>query len=137
MPTRYKRKVHYLRGSRRMGRGNIKNRRGSGNRGGRGRAGLHKHKWSSVAAREEEFFGKHGFRRPNKKRVPVVNIWEIENYVEKGALEKDGEHYVFHFKGKVLGFGKLSYPVKVYALSFSKKAKEKIEAAGGQALQLE
>ena len=137
MPPRFKRKVHYLRGSRRMGRGNVKNRRGSGNRGGRGRAGLHKHKWSSVAHREEEFFGKHGFKRPNKKKVPTINIWEIENYVEKGALEKEGEVYVFHFKGKVLGFGNLKYPVKVYALSFSKKAKEKIEASGGEALLLQ
>ena len=37
---------------------------------------------------------------------------------------------------KVLGEGKLEKPIKVSAHRFSKQAKEKIEAAGGQAVIL-
>ncbi len=141
MVRRHERKKKYLRGWRRHGHGNIKNRRGSGNRGGRGRAGLHKHKWSKVAAEQEKYFGKKGFvsiqqKRGKRAERPTINLWEIANYIEKGMVEKEGDYYVFSFKGKVLGTGFLKEPVIVRAEAFTPKAKEKIEAAGGKAESL-
>ncbi len=72
-----KQKSKFL-GRKRFGRGNIKNRRGSGNRGGRGAAGLHKHKYSWVTRYDPDYFGKHGFSRPNRKSVDVINLYFIE-----------------------------------------------------------
>ncbi|HIQ39290.1 MAG TPA: 50S ribosomal protein L15, partial [Methanothermococcus okinawensis] len=37
---------------------------------------------------------------------------------------------------KVLGRGKISCPMIIKAIEFSEKAKEKIEAAGGEAIEL-
>ena len=133
MARRHERKVKSLRGYRRHGKGNVKNKRGAGNKGGRGRAGLKKQKWTSIAHKKDEYFGKHGFVRPKKKMVPSINLWEINNYIKRGALDKEGDAYVFNFAGKVLGSGFISSPVIVRALGFTEKAKEKIEAAGGKA----
>ena len=132
MPKRKERKSKYLRGMRRHGKGNIKNRRGAGNRGGRGKAGMHKHKWSYTVKYEPDKYGRHGFVRHNKKPMPAINVWEIENYIKQNMLEKDGELYTFTFKGKILGSGEITKPVKVRALKITQKAKKKIEEAGGR-----
>jgi large subunit ribosomal protein L15 len=134
MPKRKKKKKVYLRGFRRHGHGNIKNRRGSGNKGGKGNAGLHKHKWTYTVKYLKDHFGKKGFLRHNKKQLPVINLWEIEKLASEGKLDKIDDRYIFEFKGKVLGLGTLTSPVVVKALSFSSKAMERIKEAGGEAL---
>ena len=65
MPERTRRKKNKLRGNRTHGKGNTKNHRGAGSKGGRGRAGSHKHKFSKYY----KTFGKHGFVRKNKKET--------------------------------------------------------------------
>ncbi len=132
MVRRHERKVKSMRGYRRHGKGNVKNRRGSGNKGGRGRAGLKKQKWTSIAHMKDNFFGKRGFVRPKRKEVPSINLWEINNYIKKGVIDKEGDMFVFNFAGKVLGSGNLSVPVLVRAMAFTEKAKEKIAASGGK-----
>lgn len=60
-------KVKKFRGSRTCGGGSHKKRRGAGHRGGRGNAGVHKHKYLKFLKLEKlglYEFGKHGFTRP-------------------------------------------------------------------------
>ncbi len=138
MPVRRERKVNKLRGKRRHGRGNVKNRRGSGNRGGKGNAGLHKHKWSYVVKYEKDRYGNNGFvRHVKKKELPVVNLWEIDNMVKRGEIKKEGDGYKYEFKGKVLGSGNVSYPIIIKAIKYTEKAAKKVEAAGGKIEKIE
>ena len=64
---------------------------------------------------------------PTRKR-PVINLKKINKYTKPNE--------VVIVPGKVLGLGSLDHPVTVYAFSFSKSAKEKIEKAGGKARSL-
>ena len=60
-------RVKKYRGSRTCGGGSHKKRRGAGHRGGRGNAGVHKHKYLrfiKLAKLGLYEFGKHGFTRP-------------------------------------------------------------------------
>lgn len=115
-----------------FGVGNCKNRRGSGNRGGRGMAGMCKHKatWATVYA--PGYFGKHGFVRPNKVRMDVVHLFDIDRQALLGKLEKKEGKFVFVFDGKVLGTGKVTHPLKITALAWSKSVEEKLKAVGGE-----
>lgn len=125
-------KKKYL-GKRSFGRGNTKNRRGSGNRGGRGKAGISKHKWTWAAKNNKEYFGNLGFSRPvKKKEVPVIHVYELNQKAARNELKETGGKFSFEFRGKVLGTGKLSFPISVKASKWSKKAEEKIKAAGGE-----
>jgi large subunit ribosomal protein L15 len=124
-------------GSRNHGKGNAKNRRGKGNKGGWGRAGMHKHRFSYITVHERHFMahgGRYGFHNQNATpQLPVVNLWHIEQLALSGKLEKrDGRDY-YEFEGKVLGSGQITRPVTVKAARFSGKAAEKIKAAGGSA----
>ena len=63
-----------MRGSRSNGGGSVKRRRGAGNKGGKGKAGAGKHHWSTTVIENRYYFGKHGFKRPQKtihKSYPV------------------------------------------------------------------
>ncbi len=120
-------------GTRNHGKGNTKNRRGKGNKGGWGRAGMHKHRFTYITRYEPDFFGVHGFSNPRKVRMKTVNVYEIEQLALSGKLEKrEGKDY-FEFEGKVLGTGKITKPVAVKAAVFSAGAMEKIKKAGGSA----
>ncbi len=130
-------KKNYL-GTRSFGRGDTKNRRGSGNRGGRGKAGICKHKWTWAAKYAKDYYGKHGFVRPvKKKKLPVVHLYELNMKAARKELEEKEGKFFFRFQGKVLGTGMLSFPVSVKAVQWSKKAEEKIKAAGGEIVKVE
>ena len=62
----------------------------------------------------------------SRKNRPVVNLNEISKYSKEGSKVL--------IPGKVLGLGTLNHKVTVAACSFSKSAKEKIIASGGQCL---
>jgi len=66
-------------GSRFHGAGNAMKRRGKGSKGGWGRAGMHKHRWSYITAYEPDFYGVHGFARPKSQveEVESINLYEI------------------------------------------------------------
>jgi len=133
MPMRYKKKKLKYRGKRTHGGGNVKNRRGAGNRGGKGRAGIWKHRFSMVTAAGIKL-GKHGFSREKiKKEIQTINVGEIERYAIAGELKKENGMYVFDFGGKVLGAGTVTLPILVRAKAFSKKAEKKLMDAGGKA----
>lgn len=133
MVVRRRKKHRRFRG-RRTYHGSHKKWRGGGSRGGRGKAGLHKHKWSYTVKYEPEHFGKKGFRSLRKKGRGI-NLCELER-----MAKKSGENVIDVVKlgyEKVLGFGKITVPVKVMAKKFTRKAREKIENAGGEVVVVE
>lgn len=126
-------------GTRNHGKGNAKNRRGKGGKGGWGRAGMHKHRFTYVTRYERGFMahgGRFGFVSVRARKLPTMNLYEIESLAQKGKLEsRDGKAY-FEFQGKVLGTGMITKAVKVSALAFSEGAKKKIAKAGGIAEEM-
>jgi large subunit ribosomal protein L15 len=122
-----KRSRKYL-GTRSWGAGNIKNRRGSGSRGGVGRAGK-KHKFTRIVKYELDRLHHRGFAPWRKSKLNEINLDSVSKAAQgKPELELYGY--------KVLGGGSITVPVKVKASGFSKKAAEKIKQAGGEAVRL-
>jgi len=129
--ARLKKRNRKFNGSRNHGKGNAKNCRGKGNKGGWGRAGMHKHRFTYITAYEPDFFGVHGFASLKKVRIKTVNLHVIEQLALMDKLENKGGKATFEFEGKILGSGHITKPVHVRALSFSEGAIEKIKKAGG------
>lgn len=138
-----KKKSRSKRGSRTHGGGSAKKRRHSGNKGGKGLAGSHKHGWMKINRESPQHFGKYGFKRPSQiqKEVNVANVGEIDEYadelLEEGLAEKEGDEIVIDVSDleidKVLGGGQVTRPMKIIAKEFSGKAKKKLEESGGTA----
>uniref|UniRef100_A0A7J2TGM7 Large ribosomal subunit protein uL15 n=1 Tax=Archaeoglobus fulgidus TaxID=2234 RepID=A0A7J2TGM7_ARCFL len=88
-------RVKKYRGSRTCGGGSHKKRRGAGHRGGRGNAGVHKHKYLKflkLAKLGLYEFGKHGFTRPKavveeflRERNLISRLKELR---EEGKLDE-------------------------------------------------
>lgn len=116
--------------------GSHKKWRGGGSRGGRGKAGGHKHMYSYVVKYDPERFGKRGFKRPAKisERVKAINLGSLERIaMQQNKKEIDVKDLGFE---KVLGAGKISSPLVVKAKSFSKSAIKRLEEAGGKAVKV-
>jgi large subunit ribosomal protein L15 len=85
---------------------------------------------------------KRGFHNRHGRIVTSVNVDELENAFTAGAeVTPDSLRAAGLAKGiwdslKILGNGKLSKALKVSAHHFSAQAREKIQAAGGQAIDL-
>jgi large subunit ribosomal protein L15 len=135
MVVRKKKKSGKFRGSRTHGYGSHKKHRGAGSRGGRGKAGMHKHKWSSTIKYEPDRFGKRGFKRPSAttKKVNAINVGQLE----KVAASKKTLNLAEFGYDKVLGSGTISTALDVTAASFSRGAVKKIEEAGGKVTVIE
>ncbi|MEM3422432.1 MAG: uL15 family ribosomal protein [Candidatus Bilamarchaeaceae archaeon] len=132
MPKRKERKKRKYLGTRHCGRGNKKKGRGSGTKGGTGMAGSGKHKFTYITAHAPDYFGKRGFVRHGvKSDYNTINLYELDDLAKKDQLEKKDGIYYFEFKGKVLGTGEIKIPIIVKANAWSKKAENKIKAAGG------
>ena len=136
-----KKKKKKNRGSRTHGRG-IKHGRGAGERGGRGNAGLGKHKWKSLAKDDPDYFGPKGFTRPQKliKEEEVINIYQVEemldSLIEHGFATEEDDSYEVDLDeagfDKLLSKGKVTKEMKINVSDSSEKAKKKIEDAGGE-----
>ena len=132
MTVRERKRKNKLRGQRTHGKGDTKNKRGAGSRGGRGKAGSHKHKFTKYYAE----FGKDRKVR-EKSTVVALNLDEIEQLLPKwilqGKIEKgsntviDGNKLGF---SKVLARGKLKSKIVFENVKASKKAVEKIKESG-------
>lgn len=116
--------------------GSHKKWRGGGSRGGRGKAGMHKHKWSYTVKYEPEHFGKEGFKKPKEvsKKAAIINLEEIDKLAEKEKLKEIDLSQLGY--EKVLGKGKLTQALTIKAKYFSKSAIKKIEQAGGRAVKV-
>jgi len=139
MPTNKRSKY---RGSRTCGGGTHKNRRGAGNRGGRGRAGINAHhfvKWYKEMG--GPVFGKDGFSNSSQISVSVMDIGIIDQIVPsllaQGIAKNEGDVIVINIADigidKVLGSGKVTKKLNISAQAFSESAKVKIEKMGGKA----
>ncbi len=85
---------------------------------------------------------KKGFRNVNHKEFAIVNLDDLERLFEKGTevtpevLIESGIIGDVRDGVKILAFGTLSKKLKVSAHKFSAKAKEAIEGAGGEVINL-
>jgi len=133
-----------FRGSRTHGRGK-KAGRGAGLRGGRGNAGLHKHKWISIVKYDPDYFGHHGFKRPQSvvSGKVTMNLSEVEQSLPRlardgFAVQKDGRWTVDLTRlgvDKLLGSGRIGTAVMVKVEEASAKAEAKLKEAGGALLK--
>jgi len=138
MPTNKRSKY---RGSRTCGGGTHKNRRGAGNRGGRGRAGINAHhfvKWYKEMG--GPVFGKDGFSNSSQVTVTVMDVGIIDqilpSLLAQGIAKNEGDAIVINIAdmgiSKVLGSGKVTKKLNISAQAFSESAKIKIEKMGGK-----
>ena len=113
------------------GRGK-KGGRGAGLRGGRGNAGLLKHRWMYLVKNMPDHFGRHGFKRPKSmtKRDKIINVGELEEkFPGKKVINLTDEGF-----DKLLGGGMISSSLKITVNSASEKAVEKIKKQGGEVI---
>jgi len=140
MPTNKRSKY---RGSRTCGGGTHKNRRGAGNRGGRGRAGINAHhfvKWYKELG--GPVFGKDGFCNQTATPVTAIDIGALDQIVPsllaQGIAKQEGDSIVINAADmgieKVLGSGRVTRKFSISASAFSETAKAKIEKMGGKAV---
>ncbi|MBI4115956.1 MAG: 50S ribosomal protein L15 [Candidatus Omnitrophica bacterium] len=84
---------------------------------------------------------KRGFNHFPKRRFSIVNLDQLSRLGESEVTpEKLLERRIIHKLRdglKVLGDGKLDKAIKIHANHYSKQAKKKIEAAGGEALVIQ
>ena len=144
MVVRRKKKILKRRGQRSPGYGSQKKHRGGGSRGGRGMAGLHKHKRMTGLKYMPDHFGKRGFKRPQniRRRMKTINLWELDSRIDELLKRKkvksvNGRIMVNLSElgyDKLLGDGHLKHKLIVEAKSFSKIAIKKLEETGGKAI---
>lgn len=127
----------------RLGRGNASGHGTSSTRGTKGQksrsgvGGLKRLGFRKILFATPKFKG----MKPRYPKMAVVNLEDLEKNFDSGAvvmskslLEKNLISSNF-FGIKILGNGKLTKPLTVYANSFSGSAKEGIEKAGGKAIK--
>ena len=134
-----KREKH--RASRTHGRGK-KAGRGAGKRGGRGNAGLHKHKYITTVKYDPKHFGRYGFKRPPlpyEKDIKVINVSQLEDRLEKflemGYAQKQKDKITIDLTSagydKLLGSGNIARSLEIKVEYATQRAISKIEEAGG------
>lgn len=112
------------------GRGRKKSGRGAGLRGGRGNAGLHKHKYMYMLKYMPDHFGKHGFKRHKSiaRRDRTINVGQLEErFAGKKNIDLTKEGF-----DKLLGGGKVNNSLKIKVKSASQKAIDKIAEKEGE-----
>jgi len=122
-------KTKKFRGTATHGRGK-KAGRGAGLRGGRGNAGLHKHKYMHMLKYMPDHFGRHGFKRPPSvvKKDKTINVGQLEEkFPEKKSIDLTKEGF-----DKLLGGGVINSNLKIKVKNASQKAVEKIKEKGGE-----
>ena len=142
MKVKKRKKTSRYRGSHTHGRGFKKKARGSGHRGGVGKAGSGKradHKKNLTLKRKKKgYFGKDKIRRGKmKEEIKIITLEQInenkEDFIKKGLAKKTNDSYDFDLKGfKIIGNNKIDSKIKINAKAASKGAVESIKKAGGE-----
>jgi large subunit ribosomal protein L15 len=148
MPTKKSKKCHKFRGHGTHGCGSMKKRRGSGNRGGFGMAGTGKRagqkKPTILLMYGNSYYGKHGFKRPQKITGPIntkiINIESlersVENWLVQGLVKQESGFIVINLTelgySKLLSKGNASRKYKITVNSATENAQEKIKEVGGE-----
>ncbi|RJS75496.1 50S ribosomal protein L15 [Candidatus Bathyarchaeota archaeon] len=130
------RKTRKKRGSRTYGYGRVGQHRKSGSKGGKGKAGHHKHLWSYVQSHDPDYFKKESLkpspRTAEKKIINLKQLEEIAIQLKSGKKKKVTVNLEKMGYDKLLGAGNITIPVSVKVAQWSQTAQEKIEAAGGE-----
>jgi large subunit ribosomal protein L15 len=122
-------KTKRFRGSMTHGKGK-KGGRGAGLRGGRGNAGLHKHKVMHMIKYMPDHFGVHGFKRDASlvKKDKIINVGQLDELFHgKKEIHLSDEGF-----DKLLGGGSTEHGYKITVKSASQKAIEKVAKHGGE-----
>ena len=108
-------------------------------------AGGHKQKWSHVLRYAPEHFGKRGFVRPPevREKISAINVGELDErldeLLERGIARREEDRVVIQLSklgvGKVLGGGRVSRPLEIRASKITESARQKVERAGGKAVE--
>lgn len=138
---RARKKVRKLRGrTRSMSWGRIGQHRKTGKKGGRGAAGMGKHKKSWMLKYAPDWFGTRGFRNPTSRgELNTIDLEGLDriaaDLAAKGQAKVEGGLIVIDLKAlgyeKLLGRGRLTSKVKVIVPMVSEKAVQKVKEAGG------
>ncbi len=135
MVVRKRKKKNKLRGKRTHGKGNTKNKRGAGCRGGRGKAGSHKHKYSKYYTE----FGVKKRLKPKtlQKKINLDELNElIPGLIEEKKVEVKGNEVLLERKNlefeKILGKGEIDFKLHLIGIKVSENARKKIEGKGGK-----
>jgi large subunit ribosomal protein L15 len=134
MPTRI-RKIRRMRGSRTHGYGQIGQHRHSGQQGGHGAAGLHKHKWSWLILNDPNHYGRDPFFIPGAEKVSRwLNVGDLEDMVVTGSDGPVSVDLTALGVEKLLGSGTVKRAFNVKVGQFTERAKDKLEKSGGKIL---
>ena len=120
-------RTNKFRGSRYHGRGK-KAGRGAGKRGGRGNAGLNKHRVMTRLKYMPGHWGMHGFNRhPSLRNVnSSINLGSVNEMAEGDEINLSKLGF-----DKLLGRGSIDRALRITVKEASARAIEKVEAAGG------
>jgi len=106
--------------------------RGAGLRGGKGNAGLLKHRYMYMKKNMPDHFGRHGFKRPQSivKKDKTINVGKLEvKFSGKKDINLTDEGY-----DKLLGGGNIDSKLKIKVEKASQSAIEKIKDKGGEVI---
>ena len=142
MQKRRSKKINKMRGRRAAGYGFSAGHRASGQRGGKGMAGSKKHHYIKVMQENPRYFGKWGFKRPQKviDNLVAINIGDIDEaadrLVEQGAATKTGKRYKIDVSKlgieRILGSGKVTRKLNLVGVkAITPRAREKVTGVGG------
>ncbi len=142
MPVNRRKKNSRQRASHTHGWGAKKKHRGTGNRGGKGRAGSGKRADAKKPSNWSDpyYFGKHGFHSVNKIELHGINIADIEDRLKTWLLaqqvtQEQGMYVVDLEKlgyNKLLSRGAVHTKLKIISPYASENAVRKIKEAGGE-----
>ena len=141
-----------MRGSRTHGYGRVGQHRKTGQRAGRGKTTQWKKSKKSYYLKQKELgfpdpdwdLGKRGFQRPQDitriYQVNTINVNDLDKTIDKFVLDKkamkSGNSYNINLNEiniqKILGRGEINKKINITVNQASKKAIEKIQAAGGK-----
>ena len=146
--------LKYAEGSRhrkkRVGRGQGSGFGGTSTRGENGaksRSGYKNRAWFEGGQMPlQRRLPKFGFKNINRIEFNVINVGEIQKLIDTGKIEKSGlnKEYFLNkriiknskFPLKILGNGDINSSIEISADAYSSTAKEKIEKAGGKAVNI-
>ncbi len=142
MQKRKSKRINKLRGQRSAGFGFTKGHRAAGQRGGKGKAGSEKHHKIKIVTENPRYFGKWGFKRPQKliDNPSALNVGTIDEaadqLVEQGLAIKAGKKYTIDMSklgiDRILGSGQVTRQLNLTGVTaITSRAREKITGAGG------
>jgi len=147
MTVRQRKKTRKRRGYRTHGWGIVRTHRGSGMRGGVGKAAPMSHHWIQTVKGLRPPVGKRGFIRPPvvTKKTTQINISHLEammpSLLDEGLAVKKGEKFEVKLDElgytKLLAQGKITLPINITVNEASEKAIDKVKKAGGKVNLLE